>query len=123
MRFIYPAISGGRNTFIMFMYNSYLIKLSSKEDCYSFNNYIKAYLSKENLWGWYLWLYAFKKSIFNDTTLRFPKHRTYEDVYLTWRLLRKAKKIGTKHYPLIISLLVLQYPFASHHEGYFRLPK
>ncbi len=70
-------------------------KLSSKEDCYSFNNYIKAYLSKENLWGWYLWLYAFKKSIFNDTTLRFPKHRTYEDVYLTWRLLRKAKKIGT----------------------------
>lgn len=75
--------------------NSERINKLSLSGMSSFNTFIKACLSCNALWGWYAWLYVIRKNIFDDINLRFPRQRTYEDAYLTWRILMKAKKIGT----------------------------
>ncbi len=50
---------------------------------------------KENAsFYWYSWLYAFSRELFVNYKFCFPCGRKYEDMYLTWRILLKADRIG-----------------------------
>jgi hypothetical protein len=58
---------------------------------YSPEEFIKVSLKRDN-YRWYPWLYAYKRELFKNEM--FPENMKYEDVYLVWRLLLKAQRIG-----------------------------
>lgn len=60
---------------------------------YTGEKFLKDHLKRNSMFSWFPWFYAYDRKLFASQELRFPEGRKYEDLYLIWRILLKAKRI------------------------------
>lgn len=73
---------------------SHMNRFKENDEGYQPEDFLIVQMKENSSFYWYSWLYAFSKELFVDYKLCFPCGRKYEDMYLTWRILLKAGRIG-----------------------------
>lgn len=78
------------NNSVIFSYPESLI---NPVVCLHGKDFLKVCLEKDSSYPWYAWMYVFKRSFWIENGFIFPEGRTYEDVYLIYKVLLKAKSM------------------------------
>ena len=78
------------NNSVIFSYPESLI---NPVVCLQGKDFLKVCLEKDSSYPWYAWMYVFKRSFWIENGFIFPEGRTYEDVYLIYKVLLKAKSM------------------------------
>lgn len=60
---------------------------------YTGEEFLESHLKRNSIFFWFPWFYAYARGLFAGGELQFPEGHKYEDLYLTWRILLKAKRI------------------------------
>ncbi|MDE6260047.1 MAG: glycosyltransferase [Oscillospiraceae bacterium] len=60
---------------------------------YTAEEFLTVHLKGDSMFFWFPWFYAYDRELFAGQELQFPEGHKYEDVYLIWRILLKAKRI------------------------------
>lgn len=73
---------------------SHMNRFKENDGGYQPEDFFIVQMKENESFYWYSWLYAFSRKLFVDYKLYFPCGRKYEDMYLTWRILLNAGRIG-----------------------------